>query len=134
VGEEPERLRARERAEALIRLAEGPVTPSEYPPDLPLTMAREYLALLAEVERLAGERDEARASLAELLAAYKWEVEDLKLLAGRVDALKAAVTQIAETARWYANNDQRLPLEVDHALCVEILDVAERAADVGGSE
>jgi len=42
----------------------------------------------------------------------------------------AALREIAQTARWYANNGQRLPLEVDHALCVEVLDLAERALDV----
>jgi hypothetical protein len=43
------------------------------------------------------------------------------------DALKA----IYDTAQWYANNGQRLAHEVDHALCVEILDEAQRALEDG---
>jgi hypothetical protein len=39
---------------------------------------------------------------------------------------RAALEYIAETAGWYARNGQRLALEVDHALCVEVLDAAER--------
>ena len=38
-----------------------------------------------------------------------------------------ALGEIAKTARWYADNGQRLPHEVDHALCVEILSLAEEA-------
>lgn len=40
---------------------------------------------------------------------------------------RSAVEQIAETSRWYADNGGRDPLEVDHALCVEILSLAEGA-------
>lgn len=35
-----------------------------------------------------------------------------------------ALRKIAETAQWYANNGDRLPNEVDHALCVEVLSLA----------
>lgn len=38
-----------------------------------------------------------------------------------------ALREIVEVARWYANNDQRLAHEVDHALCVEVLSIAEKA-------
>lgn len=38
-----------------------------------------------------------------------------------------ALWDIAEKAKWYANNSQRDPQEVDHALCVEILALAEDA-------
>ncbi len=41
------------------------------------------------------------------------------------DAMRAALTSIAEKARWYAGLDCRLAHEVDHALCVEILALAE---------
>lgn len=43
------------------------------------------------------------------------------------DSLRAALTSIAEKARWYAELDSRLAHEVDHALCVEILALAEDA-------
>ncbi len=38
-----------------------------------------------------------------------------------------ALTAIHETARWYADNGNRLALEVDHALCVEVLSAAREA-------
>lgn len=49
----------------------------------------------------------------------------------RREQLEHTLEDIAAKARWYADNDQRDPHEVDHALCVEILDVAERA--LGGA-
>ena len=53
------------------------------------------------------------------------------------DAEKA-LREIAQTARWYADNDARLAHEVDHALCVEILSTAEDAVAAfdaaGGAE
>jgi hypothetical protein len=87
MGEEPERLRARDLLDLICRDSlEAPLR----------SISREsgevsawFLDLLAEVERLAGERDEARASLAEMTAAYKWENEDRERLAGRVAALEA---------------------------------------------
>lgn len=48
-------------------------------------------------------------------------------LAAEHRLLRSAVEQIAETARWYADNPNRLAHEVDHALCVEILSMAEEA-------
>ena len=42
---------------------------------------------------------------------------------------RGALERIAETARWYANNSDRLPHEVDHALCVEVLSIAEAALE-----
>lgn len=41
----------------------------------------------------------------------------------------AALVAIEAKARWYAENDQRDPQEVDHALCVEILSLAEDALE-----
>ena len=38
-----------------------------------------------------------------------------------------ALGEIEGKARWYADNLDRDPREVDHALCVEILDLAQRA-------
>lgn len=43
------------------------------------------------------------------------------------ERLADALAEIESKARWYADNDARDPHEVDHALCVEILDLAERA-------
>jgi hypothetical protein len=43
--------------------------------------------------------------------------------------LVATLGEIEGKARWYADNDGRDPQEVDHALCVEILDLAQRALD-----
>lgn len=42
---------------------------------------------------------------------------------------RQALQRIAYTAGWYADNGSRLPHEVDHALCVEILSEAEGALD-----
>ena len=41
----------------------------------------------------------------------------------------ATLTAIENKARWYAENDARDPQEVDHALCVEILALAEEAIE-----
>jgi len=102
--------------------------------------SRLLAALVTDLAVLEAERDEARDEL-------KRVVKDSGLVITRVrqraaDAetekiergtaviqLRAALTQIAETARWYADNGQRDPHEVDHALCVEILSMAERALD-----
>lgn len=50
-------------------------------------------------------------------------------LEARNRALREALKQIVEKARWYADNDVRDPQEVDHALCVEVLALAEDALD-----
>jgi hypothetical protein len=54
-------------------------------------------------------------------------LSDLAALKKENERLREVLTAIAETGRWYADNDQRLPHEVDHALCVEILSMAESA-------
>jgi uncharacterized protein YjcR len=46
--------------------------------------------------------------------------------ADEIERMREALRSIEETARWYADNGERLPLEVDHALCVEVLDLAQR--------
>lgn len=43
------------------------------------------------------------------------------------DEAREALAAIEETARWYADNGDRLPHEVDHALCVEVLSSAADA-------
>lgn len=48
-------------------------------------------------------------------------------LLDQVELLTRALREIADTARWYAENVERLPQEVDHALCVEVLSLAEEA-------
>ena len=53
--------------------------------------------------------------------------EALDHIAAVVDRQQEALRDIEIKARWYADNAQRDPHEVDHALCVEVLDIAERA-------
>ena len=45
----------------------------------------------------------------------------------RMWPLVDALQRISEKSNWYANNGARLPLEVDHALCVEIPSEADTA-------
>lgn len=45
------------------------------------------------------------------------------------ERLVSVLGEIEGKARWYADNLHRDPQEVDHALCVEILDLAQRALD-----
>lgn len=52
---------------------------------------------------------------------------DLDRLVGQNRELNEALRSIAEKARWYAENPSRLDHEVDHALCVEVLSLAEDA-------
>lgn len=59
----------------------------------------------------------------------QYDVPHVHALADSLRVSNEALRKIAETARWYAENDARLAHEVDHALCVEILDLAERALD-----
>ena len=56
-------------------------------------------------------------------------IGDLEVTEAAYNRLVESMRQILETARWYADNGDRLPHEVDHALCVEILDLAQRALD-----
>jgi hypothetical protein len=86
-------------------------------------------------------RDTARAVIAEMQAAApdfgpmevvvndQRYVREATLFAAmrRADDLGAALVSIAEKADWYAKNDQRDPQEVDHALCVEVLTLAQEA-------
>ena len=46
----------------------------------------------------------------------------------RANRAEVTLAEIAEKCRWYADNPQRDPHEVDHALCVEILAMAEEAS------
>lgn len=46
-----------------------------------------------------------------------WEARRLP----RETSDRAALDAIYQVARWYADNSDRLPHEVDHALCVEVL-------------
>lgn len=85
--------------------------------------AREYLAdHVDDVEAMLQflpeeDRDDVRA------------VSRPHLALRELDSYLAALRQIAETSRWYANNGQRDQHEVDHALCVEIVSLAERALE-----
>lgn len=62
---------------------------------------------------------------------YTPEDSELLALLEETERYRLALEQIAETSRWYADNGQRLAHEVDHALCVEIVSLAERALDTG---
>ncbi len=84
------------------------------------------VALAALVKQAADAQASARAER-HIARAHRDE------MLARVRA-EEALRQIAETARWYANNGDRLPLEVDHALCIEILSVAEEALAAAGAD
>lgn len=50
-------------------------------------------------------------------------------LAAQLQRAQGWLGLIQETAHWYADNGDRLPHEVDHALCVQVLDYAEKGLE-----
>ncbi len=97
--------------DALSRLRDNMAVPEEDVAVIESALS----ALEQQAVRAVEERDRRFAELAVQEGLREWAEEALR--------------QIAETARWYANNGQRLAQEVDHALCVEVLSMAESAVD-----
>jgi hypothetical protein len=89
-----------------------------------------------EIERYEIARQEDESRIAELLARIDRQTSHIAQLREgcydegvRAKRAERALGEIEGKARWYADKDQRDPQEVDHALCVEILDLAQRALD-----
>ena len=89
-----------------------------------------------ELQRYEIARQEDEIHIAEALARIERQtnhIADLRegCYTANVRAKRAerALGEIEGKARWYADNLQRDPHEVDHALCVEILDLARKALD-----
>lgn len=71
----------------------------------------DYAALISELEVVRAQADAFNSE------ASKWERKEW--------AAREALRLIHETALWYAQNPARIAQEVDHALCVEILVLAD---------